>query len=250
MIGGYGIGTESLEEQVKKYFPDIRTLRMDKDTTSRKGSHGEIIRKFREGEADLLIGTQMIVKGHDFPRVTVVGNILADLSLFDGDYESSERTFDLLTQAAGRAGRDELPGQVVIQTYQPEHYAIDAAAKQDYKSFYDYEMSYRRLLHYPPVYELMCVCLSSENEAMLIHVSEELAKAVRKLGDEDIDIIGPSEAYIYRINNVYRRVIYIKSEFYVKLTEVAGIIQKMFDEQTENANNIDIQFDFNPMRII
>ncbi len=250
MIGGYGIGTESLEEQVKKYFPDIRTLRMDKDTTSRKGSHGEIIRKFREGDADLLIGTQMIVKGHDFPRVTVVGNILADLSLFDGDYESSERTFDLLTQAAGRAGRDELPGQVVIQTYQPEHYAIDAAAKQDYKSFYEYEMSYRRLLHYPPVYELMCVCLSSENEAMLIQVSEELAKAVHKLGDEDIDIIGPSEAYIYRINNVYRRVIYIKSEFYVKLTEVAGIIQKIFIEQTENAGDIDIQFDFNPMRII
>ena len=248
MIGGYGIGTESLEEQVKRYFPDIRTLRMDKDTTSKKGSHGEIIKKFREGEADLLIGTQMIVKGHDFPRVTVVGNILADLSLFDGDYESSERTFDLLTQAAGRAGRDELPGQVVIQTYQPEHYAIDAAAKQDYKSFYEYEMSYRRLLHYPPVYELMCVCISSEKEMPLIELSEELAKKVRE--EMDVDVVGPAEAYIYRINNVYRRVIYIKSDVYNKLTEAAGILQKEFDTKTENAGDIDIQFDFNPMRII
>ncbi len=248
MIGGYGIGTESLEEQVKKYFPDIRTLRMDKDTTSRKGSHGEIIKKFREGEADLLIGTQMIVKGHDFPRVTVVGNILADLSLFDGDYESSERTFDLLTQAAGRAGRDELPGQVVIQTYQPEHYAIEAAAKQDYKSFYEYEMSYRRLLHYPPVYELMCVCISSEKEMPLIELSDELAKKVRE--EMDVDVVGPAEAYIYRINNVYRRVIYIKSDVYNKLTEAAGILQKEFDTKTENAGDIDIQFDFNPMRII
>lgn len=255
MIGGYGIGTESLEEQVKKIFPKIKTLRMDKDTTQRKGSHGAIIKKFREGKADCLIGTQMIVKGHDFPKVTVVGNILADLSLFDGDYESAERTFDLLTQAAGRAGRDELPGQVVIQTYQPEHYAITSAADQDYKAFYDYEMSYRSMLHFPPVYDMLGICISSENEKMAIEVSDNVAEALKEYRKSDglkgsLDCIGPAEAYIYRMNNIYRRVIYLKSDVYENLTESVKIADNIVASMELPAGLVDVQYDFNPMRII
>ncbi len=270
-IGGYGVGTETVEREINKLFPDVKTIRMDKDTTQRKGSHGAIIKKFRDGKADCLIGTQMIVKGHDFPKVTVVGNILADLSLFDTDYESSERTFDLLTQAAGRAGRDELPGNVVIQTYQTEHYAITNAAKQDYKSFYEFEMSYRKLLHFPPVYQLLGICISSEDNALVTRVSEMVAASLREyLGKnydrKQVDCIGPAEAYIYRIKNVYRRVIYIKAEKYDILTEAVKVAEKTFDsavitdnkKETENAagqirgtnSDIDIDFDFNPMHLL
>ena len=141
MIAGFGTGTEKVEEEIKKLFPAIKTLRMDRDTTMRKDAGARILKQFAEGKADMLIGTQMIVKGHDYSNVTLVGVILADLSLYANDYRAGERTFDLLTQAAGRAGRGEKEGAVVIQTYQPEHYAIAAAASQDYKAFYEMEMA-------------------------------------------------------------------------------------------------------------
>lgn len=262
LIGGLGIGTETVEETIRNLFPDIKTLRMDRDTTTKKGSHGAIIKKFREGKADCLIGTQMIVKGHDFPKVTVVGNILADLSLFDTDFESAERTFDLLTQAAGRAGRDELAGQVVIQTYQPEHYAISSAASQDYESFYEFEVSYRELLHYPPMYHLLGICVSSADENLCIDMSEKVAGSIKSLREAQkreasgakLDIVGPTEAYIYRINNVFRRVIYIKSEEYDILTKAANLADSVFSELQQNLelrkDSIEIQYDFNPMHIM
>ena len=264
LIGGYGTGTEKLEAEINKLFPDIRTLRMDRDTTTGKGSHGAIIKKFRDGEADCLVGTQMIVKGHDFPRVTVVGNILADLSLFDTDYESAERTFDLLTQASGRAGRDEISGQVVIQTYQPEHYAITAAAVQDYKAFYDYEIAYRKLLHYPPFYQMLGIMISSDREELAVGLSDEIVKAMGEYDFEDAsaDIIGPADAFIYRVNNIYRRVIYIKSENYDILTSLAEVAEDIYEKKIESINearkngltggsgDVEIQFDFNPVRVL
>ena len=270
MIGGYGVGTEKLEQEVKKLFPNIRTLRMDRDTTQKKGAHGEIIRSFREHEADCLIGTQMIVKGHDFPKVTVVGNILADLSLFDSDFESSERTFDLLVQAAGRAGRADLPGSVVIQTYQPEHYAILSAKSQDYKAFYDYEISYRRLLHYPPIVQLLAIIISSDEESSLNEVSKVIADYVKNdlmepvlpdiSGSNEmphkagtLDIVGPTEASIYRINNIYRKVIYIKSEDNDRLVYISQKCDERFAKAAASISDktvIEIQYDFNPMRII
>ena len=258
MIGGYGVGTEKLEQEVKKLFPSIRTLRMDRDTTLKKGAHGEIIRSFREHEADCLIGTQMIVKGHDFPKVTVVGNILADLSLFDSDFESSERTFDLLVQAAGRAGRADLPGSVVIQTYQPEHYAIISAKSQDYKAFYDYEISYRELLHYPPIVHLLAILISSDEETTLSEVSTALAAFIKNesMGTvlfDSFDIVGPTEASIYRINNIYRKVIYIKSEDNDRLVDISRKCDEKFAELIQNINDktvVEIQYDFNPMRIL
>ena len=267
LIGGLGIGTETVEETIRDLFPKIKTLRMDRDTTQKKGSHGAIIKKFREGKADCLIGTQMIVKGHDFPKVTVVGNILADLSLFDTDFESAERTFDLLTQSAGRAGRDELPGHVVIQTYQPEHYAITTAAAQDYETFYNYEVSYREILHYPPMYHLLGICVSSADEGLCIDMSQKVTDAIKKYRDsavmstdseimstKELDVVGPTEAYIYRINNIFRRVIYIKSKEYDILTKVAEISNITFNDIFEalelKKDSVEIQYDFNPMRII
>ena len=142
-IGAFGIGTQKVEMLVQKEFPGVRTLRMDMDTTRKKHSYEKILKAFSNGEADILIGTQMIVKGHDFANTTLVGVLAADMSLYANDFRSSERTFQLLTQAAGRAGRGNLPGDVVIQTYNPEHYSIVAAAKQDYEMFFEQEIAYR-----------------------------------------------------------------------------------------------------------
>lgn len=163
-IGVFGTGTQRLEEAVQKEFPQAALLRMDMDTTRSKDSYEEILSAFARGEADILIGTQMIVKGHDFPNVTLVGVVAADLSLFGADYRSSEKTFELLTQAAGRAGRGDAPGEVVIQTYNPEHYSIVEAAKQDYKSFFEQELLYRKLMKYPPCGQLLAVLVSSQEE--------------------------------------------------------------------------------------
>ncbi|MBO4590933.1 MAG: primosomal protein N' [Eubacterium sp.] len=250
LIGGYGTGTEKLEQEIKRIFPGIRTLRMDRDTTVKKGSHGDIIQKFREGKADCLIGTQMIVKGHDFPNVTVVGAILADLSLFDSDYRSAERTFDLLVQAAGRAGRAELPGSVVIQTYQPEHYAIMSSIKQDYKAFYDYEILYRKLLKYPPLSDVLCISISSPEENYLIDVMDKTAAEVRKyleqFGDA-YECVGPAQAHIYRINNVYKKVFYIKSDKPEILSSVTEHISDWMEKNELTSDKLEVQYDINPM---
>ena len=253
LIGGYGTGTEKLEEEINKLFPKVKTLRMDKDTTARKGAHGRIIAKFREGKADCLIGTQMIVKGHDFPKVTVVGNILADMGLFDTDYESAERTFDLITQAAGRAGRDKAQGNVVVQTYQPDNYAIKTAASQDYEAFYKYEMAYREMLRFPPVYELLGIMVSSGDEQLCSQLAESMAKLIKEKAStdsrNDTSCIGPAEAVIYRINEIYRKVIYVKSKDYNVLVNIAGLCDRVMTEQGVEENQAEVQYDFNPIRI-
>ena len=153
----------------------MRELRMDMDTTKKKDSHEQILSAFANEEADILVGTQMIVKGHDFPKVTLVGALAADMSLYTDDYRSGERTFQLLTQAAGRAGRGDRPGEVVIQTYDPEHYAIEASAAQDYEAFYEKEIRYRSLMGYPPVENLMAVLAVSEG----IHFADQRSGTAR-----------------------------------------------------------------------
>ena len=163
-ISGFRAGTEQVEAMLQESFPKARILRMDADTTRRKGSYERILSQFANEEADILIGTQMIVKGHDFPNVTLMGILLADMSLYANDYRAAERTFQLLTQAAGRAGRGSRPGEVVIQTYEPEHYAIVHAAHQDYEAFYREEIAYRRILRYPPAEHLLAVQIISKNE--------------------------------------------------------------------------------------
>lgn len=248
MIDGAGVGTQLVERQVKKFFPEARTLRMDKDTTRNKDDHGKIIEAFRKHEADCLIGTQMIVKGHDFPNVTVVGAILADLGLFDSDFQSGERTFDLLTQAVGRAGRASKAGTAVIQTYQPDHYAIETAARQDYDAFYQQEISYRKLLHYPPVDHMLCVQIQAKAEEVAIDLSVRIAGYLKR-EFETCDIIGPSDALIYRMNDIYRRVIYMKSSEYADLSRAAELVLNGCRIIDIGKINAEVSFDFNPLHL-
>lgn len=179
-ILGFRAGTEQIEEQLHKLYPDKKVLRMDADTTKTKDSYEKILSAFSAGEADILVGTQMIVKGHDFPNVTLMGIMAADMSLSVNDYRAGERTFQLLTQAAGRAGRGKRPGEVVIQTYQPEHYSILHAAAQDYEGFYEEEILYRQLLSYPPVSHILAVQVTSLTEKG----GEELAGILKALAEK------------------------------------------------------------------
>jgi primosomal protein N' (replication factor Y) len=209
-IAGFGVGTQKVEAEVKKLFPEASILRMDMDTTSRKDGHSKILAAFGAGEADILIGTQMIVKGHDFPNVTLVGVLAADLSLYAEDFRASERTFQLLTQAAGRAGRGSVPGDVVIQTYSPDNYAVAAAARQDYYGFYRREMVFRSLMNYPPAGSMLFVLVSSEQEESAWKEAKAIAVELLSEADEKTSVIGPSDAGISKLKDQYRKQLFVK----------------------------------------
>ena len=246
-IGEFRAGTQQIEDLVKEMFPKARVLRMDMDTTRQKDGHEKILSTFADGDADILVGTQMIVKGHDFPNVTLVGVLAADMSLYTDDYRSGERTFQLLTQAEGRAGRGEKAGAAVIQTYSPDHYAVQTAAAQDYEAFYEEEIRYRALMGYPPVENLLALFVSCEDEALLekgCHYLKEYMLRVR--GRTDASVIGPASPGIEKIRDVYRRVIYIKTERYEDLVEIKDKTEK-YIEINSGFNRMRIQFDFNPM---
>ncbi|PXX51314.1 replication restart DNA helicase PriA [Hungatella effluvii] len=244
-IANFGVGTQKIEMMTKKMFPQARVLRMDLDTTSKKGGHEEILSAFAEGEADILIGTQMIVKGHDFPDVTLVGVLAADLSLYTPDYRAAERTFQLLTQAAGRAGRDARHGDVIIQTYNPEHYSIVTAAGQDYENFYRQEMAYRRLMKYPPVNVLFTVQMASKSEAALVEAADRLAAHITPQADEEkVQMIGPVDASVYKINDIYRKILYLKQENYDILIKIRDSIDCFQQEKSEIFKGIVVQYDF------
>ena len=202
-------GTQKIEELVQKEFPKARVLRMDADTTKATEDYETILTEFAEGRGDILIGTQMIVKGHDFPKVTLVGALAADLSLGVPDYTCAERTFDLLAQAAGRAGRGELPGEVFIQTYRPDHYAVTAAAESDYRSFYETEIRYRRTCGYPPIRHMLTVTGSHRKEGVLESAMERLAAAIAAAAPEAV-AIGPAPAPLKKKNDMYYRVIHVR----------------------------------------
>ena len=248
-VSGFKAGTQQIEEKLVQMYPGIRVLRMDADTTRNKGSYEKILEAFGNGEADVLVGTQMIVKGHDFPNVTLVGVLAADMSLSVGDYRAAERTFQLITQAAGRAGRGEHPGEVVIQTYQPEHYAIVHAANQDYEAFYEEELAYRDLMQYPPVVHMMAVQVYSAVEEEGLRAAKELAKAAGNTGMKrnglTVQIIGPAPAGIGKINDIYRFVFYVKHPDYGRLVEVKERLEA--DLQGMDTRRLNIQFDFNPI---
>ena len=246
-IGGFRAGTQQIEELVKKEFSGARVLRMDFDTTRSKEGHEKILSAFANEEADILVGTQMIVKGHDFPNVTLVGILAADMSLYADDYRSAERTFELLTQAAGRAGRGRAHGEVVIQTYNPEHYSIQTAAAQDYDRFYEEEMNYRELMGYPPVEQMMAVLVSGEDEKVLetgMHYLKEYM--VRLARTRKIQIIGPSIPNVGKIKDIYRRMLYIKAESYEVLVDVKDRTEQ-YIELNKGFSKMKIQFDFNPV---
>ena len=243
-IAPFGTGTQKIEELARKQFPSARILRMDLDTTSKKEGHQEILSAFARGEADILIGTQMIVKGHDFPRVTLVGALAADLSLYAPDYRCGEQTFDLLVQAAGRAGRGGRPGTAVIQTYQPDHYAVRAAASQDYRAFYEQEMGYRRLMGYPPAVGLLTVQLSSRDEQVLSQEAELLARHLNETAaaGEPLQLIGPVNAPVYKVNDIYRKFLYIKQENYDILIQIRKNTEEYLKER-ETARLLSVQYD-------
>lgn len=244
-IANFGVGTQKIEQMTKKMFPSARTLRMDLDTTKKKGGHEEILTAFSEGEADILIGTQMIVKGHDFPNVTLVGVLAADLSLYTPDYRAAERTFQLLTQAAGRAGRDQKPGDVVIQTYSPEHYAITAAANQDYSTFYNQEMVFRRMMKYPPANVLLTVQFSSRNEKTLTTSADAVTAYISPMTEEEmVQTIGPAEASVYKINDIYRKILYLKHENYDILIKIRDQIDGFSENRPDLFDLVLIQYDF------
>lgn len=248
-IGGFRAGTQQIEELVKKEFSNARVLRMDMDTTREKDGHEKILEAFASEEADILIGTQMIVKGHDFPNVTLVGILAADMSLYSNDYRAGERTFQLLTQAAGRAGRGETKGEVIIQTYSPEHYSIQMAQAQDYDGFYEAEISYRELMGYPPVDQLLAVLMTGQDEALLTKAADYLKEyALRMDRHKLLTVIGPASPFVGKVNDVYRKVLYIKSEKYELLIEAKNRLEQ-YIEINQGFNPLRIQFDFNPMNV-
>lgn len=243
-IGGFKAGTQQIEQVLKKEFPQAGVLRMDYDTTRTKGSYERILASFAAHEADILIGTQMIVKGHDFPAVTLVGVIAADISLNAEDYRCGERTFQLLCQAVGRSGRGRGVGEAVIQTYHPEHYSIQAAAAQDYQAFYEEEMSYRMLLDYPPAAHMLAVLGSCAEEELLSRAMHYLELYIRRVyPGKDLHVIGPAYAAVGKVKDIYRQVIYLKHEEYRTLVSIKNKLEKYIDINS-GFRKIYIQFDF------
>ena len=248
-VGGFKEGTQKIEQYVRQQFPSARVLRMDLDTTRKKGGYESILSAFSNQEADILIGTQMIVKGHDFPNVTLVGILAADLSLHISDYRAPERTFQLLTQAAGRAGRGCRQGEVVIQTYQPEHYSIVTAAAQDYETFFQQEIFFREMLHYPPKWHMLVVHAASEKE-MLVKQAQDMLKykllTKMEKEKEHLQIIGPADAAVSRINDIFRKVLYVKAEDYQLLVHAKNMLEQEIRKDPA-FRAVTIQFDFDPM---
>ena len=255
-ISGFQAGTEQAESFLSRQFPKARILRMDADTTRTKGSYEKILSSFANEEADILIGTQMIVKGHDFPNVTLVGILLADQSLNASDYRSAERTFQLLTQAAGRAGRGKYPGDVVIQTYEPEHYSIVHAAHQNYEEFYREEMVYRKLLRYPPAEHLLAIQIisrSEEHASLFAHKTrallEQLTAEAREKNPDRLLFIGPAPAVLEKLRDEYRYVIYVKSPDYDTLIVCKDGVEAAAERAVKASREMDtmFQFDFDPI---
>ena len=242
-LAGFGIGTQKIEEMANQMFPEAKTLRMDLDTTSKKGGHEAILSAFARGDADILIGTQMIVKGHDFPGVTLVGILAADVSLYAPDYRCGERTFQLLAQAAGRAGRGRQAGTAVIQTYMPEHYSIRAAAAQDYEEFYRQEMGYRRLMAYPPVCRMLGVQVAGKDEAQVSEIMDSFKRKVEQEFTGKAVVIGPVPASVYKVNDIYRKILYMKQENYDILIRIQKCLQTLWEEDERCRANT-IQYDF------
>lgn len=244
-IKDYGLGTEKVEQFVKELYPSYNVVRMDTDTTSRKGSHEKIIKGIENLEYDIIIGTQMIAKGLDFPRVTLVGIINADESLNIPDFRSGENTFSLLSQVSGRAGRSELPGKVIIQTFNPDNKTLNYVLKNDYLGNYNYEMNIRRMLKYPPYYYLIGLKVASKNYECASKESTKIANYLRKSVDVSATILGPTTASMFKINNIYRFQIIIKYRKDDKIFEALDFI----DKQYVLNKDINLEIDVDPIRI-
>lgn len=245
----FGTGTQKLEEQIKKMFPIATTIRMDIDTITKKNSHEEILSKFKNENIDILIGTQMVVKGHHFPNVTLVGVIAADGSLNMEDYRAEEKTFQILTQVAGRAGREKSSGKVIIQTYNPDNFSIECAQKQNYDMFYNTEIELRRRLKYPPFCDIILFGISAENETIVEYTANKLYNILQKhIGKiSNINLYKPRPAPIDKIKNKYRWRIILKGKCN---NDIIEIINKVLQEMYKNNGKARIIVDVNPTNMI
>lgn len=243
-IKDFGMGTEKLEEELNKMFK-ARVIRMDMDTTSKKGMHEKIIEDFGNYKYDILLGTQMIAKGLDFPKVTLVGVINADSSLNVPDFRSAEVTFGLLSQVSGRAGRSNLAGEVIIQSYNPEHYSIYLAREHNYLKFYETEMNIRKTLSYPPYYYITLVNISTKDYELGFSEAKKISDYLRKYLSNDTLVLGPSMANVFKVNNVYHYQCIIKYKYDDKLNTVLTKLDEIYKVN----NKVDIYIDVNPVRV-
>lgn len=240
-----GLGTEKLEQEIKLLFPAAKVIRMDADTTTRKGSHEKIINSFYDEEYNILVGTQMIAKGLDFPKVTLVGVINADTTLNIPDFRSSEKTFSLLNQVSGRAGRAELKGEVIIQTFNPDNYVFEYIGKSDYLNFFKKEMNIRRTLSYPPYYYLIGVKVTSRDYDKASRDATKIANYIKTKIDKKSTVLGPSTANMFKVGSIYRFQIVIKYKYDDKIIQTL----KELDELYTLNKDVNIEFDFNPLRL-
>ncbi len=244
-LSNLGVGTQRIEEELNKIFNGVRVLRMDYDTTSRRGMHEEMIKSFKKHDYDILLGTQMVAKGLDFSNVTLVGVINADTSLNIPDFRSSENTFSLLSQVAGRSGRSEKEGKVIIQTFNPDHYAIALTKNHDYLSFYKMEMSIRKKLSYPPYYYIMVLRISGKDATYIFNEASKIKRSLDR-NTKHTTILGPSNASIFKMNNIYRYQIIVK---YKREEGLYEILYKIMEHYRTNVK-IKIDIDFNPSQIL
>ena len=231
----FGTGTQRLEQEINKLFPNASTIRMDIDTVTKKNSHEEILNKFKNDNIDILIGTQMVVKGHHFPNVTLVGVIAADSSLYIEDYRSNERTFQILTQVAGRAGRENTKGKVIVQTYNPENFAIECSKKQDYDIFYETEIELRKQLKYPPFCDIISIGLTDTDETKIKTVSDKLYKYINNyIKKENLNLLiyKPLPCPIDKIKNRYRWRIILKGKLNNKIIDIINLAINSIDTKT------------------
>ena len=240
-----GLGTEKVESELQKLLPTARIVRMDQDTTQKKGSHEKIINDFKEYKYDILLGTQMISKGLDFPKVTLVGIINADSTLNIPSFRSGERTFSLLYQASGRAGRSNLKGNVIIQTYNPDNYVLNCVKENNFNKFYNYEMNNRHLMKYPPYYYLISLRVVSNDYKKALDNAAKAVDYLKKNIDESSIILGPTTANLFKFNNMYRFQIVIKYRFDNKLINSLKYLDNIF----LNMNDVNLEIDINPINI-
>lgn len=241
----FGTGTQKLEQEILKQFPKAKTIRMDVDTVTKKNSHEEILNKFKNENLDILIGTQMVVKGHHFPNVTLVGVVAADSSLNIDDYRASERTFQILTQVAGRAGREKLPGKVIVQTYNPEAFSIQCAKQQNYEMFYETEIELRKQLKYPPFCDIIVIGFNSSNEIDIKTESNAMYEKLKsRLNANDFKVFAPKPSPIEKIQNRYRWRIIIKGNINEEANRVLNeTLKEMYEKDLKTTR---ISIDVNP----
>ena len=238
-----GLGTEKVEDEIKSLFPEAKTIRLDSDVATVRTAVPNLIKSFENEEADILIGTQMIAKGHDFKNVTLVGIILADIGLNIPSFRAGERTFNLLTQAIGRAGRHSLKGKAIIQTYSPNNYVIYDASLQDYNRFFNEEMTLRKETQYPPYTYCTLITFSSNDEKSVIDASYHFKTFfVAKFANKNVDVIGPSEPFITKLNGKYRRKILLKYKSY---NDVYDVLKEVIEEVNDN-NKVNVLIDVDP----